>query len=139
MTNTIRIILAGLIIVLGLGIYYIFFFRGDPYKVQFINETGYEINELAFHLTDTDYIIQLKNNETSDVYNLNDQPNWTKIFAEAMMGIQVKKYTDSLQNIRDYQYGNILGRSQLSRDHINRIVLYSESHNTYIFGAKLDE
>jgi len=137
MTNAIRIIFIGLFLVLGLGIYFAFFFKGKPFKVQFINETGYEINELAFHLTNTKYNIQLKNNETSDIFDLNDQPNWTKIFSEAMMGIHIRKFTDSLQNTSSYKYGRVIGRSELSRDNINRVILYWEPFNKNKFRIKL--
>ena len=78
----------------------------------------------------------MKNNETSDIFDLNDQPNWTKIFAEAMMGINVIKFTDPLQNTSSYQYGRVIGRSQLSRDKTNRVILYWEPIK-YKFRVKL--
>ena len=131
-----RIILTGLFLILSFEIYFVFFYRGN-FKVQLVNKTGYEINELTFHLTDTDYTIQLKNNETSDIFDLNDQPNWSKIFAEAMMGVHVRKFTDSMQIIRYYKYGSVIGSSELSGDNINRVVLYYEPNNKHKFQIKM--
>ena len=130
MPKSARIVFIVFFIVATPVIYFFFFFDGKPVKVQFINKTNYDINELAFHYMGYQDTISINRLDSSSVYELNDSKIWVRFFSEPMMGLYVKAYSDSTETIYTDKFGSVVGESSFNKKEVNKVCIYFEELNT---------
>ena len=97
--------------------------KSPSFKITFENRTEHDIDELYFGLQDEGDIIAVKINEISEVHELKYKRHWAEFFAEATLLLKVKTYSDSIGNKFSYDLMGAIGKSELDRNNINRIII----------------
>lgn len=128
MPKSARVVFIAFFIVAFSTIYFLFLFDGRPVKVQFVNNTKYDINELAINYLGFQDTISIDRLDSSMIYELKDSKIWVRFFSEPMMSLYVKAYSDSTQTIYSDQFGSVVGESSWNKEEINNVCIYSTEY-----------